>query len=494
MVILPTIDQPEQAGLIGAAWFDQKLRALLVSRLKALDFVGPDRTLMTALEAVGDEKFSYLVAEQKLNDPARKRLVQIQAVIAGKPGLEEYTGWLRVVEKASTLRQIGAALTVMQTEAVKADASPDKLIAHIVTTLANINARAQEEVGGMGKAVDEAAAVVEAWKAGDKYQAAVPTGFTALDRILGGLKRSHVATLAARPSRGKTQLALQIARNTAQRIKADKRDAVVVVFSAEMAKRELALRLAQCASGVSAEWLREGARPGGPKVTDAERKRFDDALEKLRDLDDTVRIIDTPAPTTAHMYRIVAAEAALHKDGVDLVVFDYLELAGDTGGRQANETNRIGVIMRGLKRIAKAFDCSVLNIAQLNREVEKRPDRFADLDDLRQSGDIEALSEQVMFIDWPEFYKSAANGWATPQVRSRGETLAEKGANCQVFVAKNRGGRARVGALMNFTPDITRFAELADAPDDKEPKTKPKPLPGKDMAAGEKADVKEKAA
>jgi len=454
--LIPKIEQPEQAGLIGGAWMDQKLRALLLARLKPSDFIGPDRVLVEALRGDEEGRFTYLIAESKLTDPARQRLTAIQAALAMKPNIREFDQWMQHVERESILRQMDVALDRMK-PLVKPGNDPVVAMSEVVMTFVKLNSRQSSELRDMGDAVDGALETIEQWERGEKYADSVPTGFGRLDRKLGGLSRGHICTLGARPARGKTQFALQVSRNAAHRIQAENRDAVVVIFSAEMTEDELALRLAQTTSGVSTEWMREGMRTDGTPLSDFDRKKFKDALRGLKGL--PIVIDPTSSPTTAHMYRQIAAQKALHKDGVDLVVFDYIELAGNTGGKNANETNRIGSIMRGLKQIAKDHNCAVLVLSQLNRNVDYRNSRMPELDDLRQSGDIEALSQQVLFIDWPDSYKTAA-GYPHHEVEQRAKYYAEQGGNISIMIAKNRNGRARVGHIMTFTPAITRFEEL----------------------------------
>lgn len=454
---IPKLEHPEQGGVIGAAWMSAKRRALMLSRVKPADFVGPDRVLAEALAGQGEgERFDYLVAESQLDDGARERLMAIQGALADVPDMRDFDRWLKVIEDTSILRQMHSSLGELR-ERITPDADPRQVMSSVVMSMVNINSRATSEVKRIDEAVDAALEIVEAWRQGDKFVNAVPTGFAKLDRSLGGLARRHICTLAARPGRGKTQESLQILRNVAHRIKVEHRDAVVIIFSAEMTEEELVLRLAQTTSGVSTEWVREGTRPDGTPLKDAERERYIKALNDMRGLP---FVIDpTASPTTVHMYRQVAAQRALHKDGVDLVVFDYLELAGDVGGRGANETTRVGIVMRGLKKVAKDHNCAVLVIAQLNRNVDKKDNRLPELDDLRQSGDIEALSQQVIFIDWPDSYKTA-DGELPRAVQKRSEFYAKYNGNAGFIIAKNRNGRSRTTIIMRFTPHITRFEEV----------------------------------
>jgi replicative DNA helicase len=468
---LPRVDLPHQAGVLGTAWMDTGKRALMLTRLKPGDFVGVDRELAERLWEAGDD-YTYLTVESSLSDNARKRVAEVQATL-DKPNTRDFMLWLSAIEKAAMTRAVVGTLQHAITT-IKPDTNPQEAITAIVTGLLAVSQRDSVNTKDVSEAVDKAKATVELWRAGEKYHDSVPTGFSNIDRRLGGMKRGHICTIAARPGRGKTQLALQVARNVALLACGQKRDAGVIIFSAEMTDEELLIRLAQCSSGISAQWLREGERPpvkkNAPfiKMKSEDYDAFQAELDRLKEqLHGRVIIDDTAAPSTEYMYQVVAAHAVLFKDGVDLVVFDYIELAGNSSGKNDNETVRVGRIMRGLKKVAKDHKCAVIALSQLSREIDKRADKFGDLPDLRQSGEIEALSNQVLFIDYPDSYRKKSalwNGYGNEQLKKRAEGYEKLGGNVAIYIAKNRNGRARVGPVLKFTPHITRFSE-AEKPD-----------------------------
>lgn len=463
---VPTIPYAEQGGIIGSAWMSNAadLRALASSQLKPEDFEGPDRVLFSFI-AGSKEKFNYLEIESRLTDSTRERLGAIQTVLqSGRPTRAEFMQWIATIKRKSATRQLRAKLIERIAELDKPTANPDTIGADAIKDVVSI----RDDLTGstlapISDGVSQAKQTTAEWRKGNKYLDSVPSGFLSIDRITGGFRRKHVVALAARPGMGKTQLALQIARNVALRAKAENRDSAIVVFSAEMGHEELVMRMAQCASGISAEWLEEGEKPDGAKVTDQERDEFDRHLDMLSPL--PIRVDEHANPTTSHMLYVVAGEMAQHKDGVELVIFDYLELAGDNAGKNGNETNRVGLIMRGLKRIAKVYNCPVMVLCQLSREVEKRSSREPELADLRQSGDIEALSNQVMFIYRPDYYRAnGGSGYVTKEVAKRALDLESHGGNCVINIAKNRNRKARKGAVVNWDGTITRFYEAADKP------------------------------
>lgn len=463
---IPRIDNPIQAVVIGTAWLGTAvdLRALALDRLDPEDFTGTDRELFRAL-AAGN---TYIEREAQMTEDGRKRLAAIQGVILGKPTLREFTHWLEQLKKASARRRL--ALKVEEwAKAAQTDKDPETLSADIIQDIIAIrDYSSQQAIVDIAEGVTAVRASLEQWKQGKKYVDSVPFYIEALDRVLGGVKRGHVVTLAARPGMGKTQLALQISMYLAKHNQAVGRQASVLWFSAEMTRDELVSRLAQCMSGVSAEWLEEGHKMTGRDVrgmpimhptTPADFEAFSTALDTIATL--PIRIDDSAGPSTQKMLYRARAESAQHAEGLDLVVFDYLELAGDDGNRGDNETNRIGRIMRGLKRLAKELKVPVMVIAQLSREVERRASRLPELSDLRSSGDIEALSNQVMFIYRPDYYKRGTE-YMDKSIRQFAETFADRGGNCAISIAKNRNRKANTMVVMQFDAEITRFSESKD--------------------------------
>lgn len=461
---VPTIPNQVQGGIIAAAWFDDELRAIACKRLKADNFIGEDRLLFSLM---GLPNFSYLVTEDKLTESARRRIAETQAVIAGKPSKVEYNEWCDIVQRDYAARTLSAKF-IEAAAALQPGCDPDKIATEVINSIIAVREeRDDQPVVGSATAVQEAKGMLDQWQAGVKYLDGISTGFSNLDRQLGGIPRKHVITLAARPGKGKTQLALQIAVNHARRIKAEQRDACIVFFSAEMSKEELMIRLAQSMSGIPSEWLEEKyLDPTTKRKPDsADYDKFKAALNDLAGLDRYFRIDEIGSPSTSHMMQVIAAESATHKDGVDLVVFDYLALAGNPSGKNDNETTRIGKIMRGAKGIAKRYNCAFLMLAQLSREIERRESREPELSDLMGATDIEALSNQVVFIYRPDYYRLPDGKYPNNTLRERAESLKNKHANTLIKIGKNRRRQSQVAVLMHFTPEITRFAEPLDVTD-----------------------------
>jgi replicative DNA helicase len=226
----------------------------------------------------------------------------------------------------------------------------------------------------------------------DKKQTrGIPTGYRDLDNMLAGFQRSDLIILAARPSMGKTALALNFAHNVAVSAKEP-----VLMFSLEMSKEQLVDRLLSMESGVDAWALRTG------NLTDTDFEKIGQAMGTLSEA--KMYIDDTPGITVSDMRTKARREA--HNQPLGLIVVDYLQLMSG-GGKFANEGNRvqeISEISRGLKGIARELNVPVLALSQLSRSVENRTPQIPQLADLRESGSIEQDADVVAFIYREEYY------------------------------------------------------------------------------------------
>ena len=233
-------------------------------------------------------------------------------------------------------------------------------------------------------------ALSEAWERLEhlqKNEAAlrgIPTGFAALDNLLAGFKKSDLIILAARPSYGKTSLALDIARNTAT-----KHGTPVGIFSLEMSSQQLVDRMLAAEAGVNSWNLRTGRLS-----KDDEYERLQRGIASLSDA--PIYIDDKPSSTVLSM-RSVARRLKSEKS-LGLVIIDYLQLiTPTTTGSNISIVQQVTEISRMLKAMARELDVPVLALSQLSRDIEKRRGRPR-LSDLRESGSIEQDADVVMFI------------------------------------------------------------------------------------------------
>ena len=254
----------------------------------------------------------------------------------------------------------------------------------------------------------------------------VTTGLIDLDRVTNGLQKSDLIYLAARPSMGKTALALNIAVNAAKSGK------IVMVFSLEMSKAQLSNRALSAESRVPATKITTG------DLSDAEINYLVDGLSQL---DKRPLYIDDTAGITVADMRAKLLQFK-QKRGLDLVVIDYVQLI--QGKRAENRVQEVSEISRSLKAMAKSFDVPILALSQLSRAVELRADKHPQLSDLRDSGSLEQDADIVMFLYRDEYYN---------RDDCENRRLAE------VNIAKNRNG-ATASIRLLFQREIVRFDNL----------------------------------
>ncbi len=259
----------------------------------------------------------------------------------------------------------------------------------------------------------------------------VPTGFYDLDRMTSGFQAGDLIVLAARPSMGKTALAINIAEHVALN-----EGLPVAVFSMEMGAAQLAIRVVGSIGRIDQSHLRTG------KLSDDEWPRLTEAIEKLR----TISLhIDETAGLTSGELRASARRLSRKCGKLGLIVVDYLQLMSGTSSDNENRATELGEISRGLKMLAKELQCPVIALSQLNRSVETRPDKRPMMSDLRESGAIEQDADIIMFIYRDDYYTKEA---------SKEPGVAE------IIIAKQRNGPTGVVKLAFLKP-ITKFESLA---------------------------------
>ncbi|HXF62873.1 MAG TPA: replicative DNA helicase [Caldilineaceae bacterium] len=257
----------------------------------------------------------------------------------------------------------------------------------------------------------------------------VPTGFTMLDRLLGGLQKSDLIILAGRPGMGKSSFALSIAQNAAIRY-----GARVAIFSLEMSNEQMVQRLLSMETGIDSHRLRLG---------DVHEDEWPILLEAANSLASTAIFIDdTPAASVIEVRTKARRLYAEH--GLDLIVIDYMQLmTGPSSGRNENRQQEISFISRSLKSLARELNVPVIALSQLSRAVEARSDKRPMLSDLRESGSIEQDADVVLFIYREDYYIEDSDR----------QNIAD------VLVAKHRHGSTGNVSLY-FRKELTQFRDL----------------------------------
>ena len=294
-----------------------------------------------------------------------------------------------IVQRAAIRRRLIEAAGQIAALAYKEEDDLDEVVDRAEQAVFSVSsARLSRSVVPLRSAVSDYYDRVEYLNQHRGQMIGLPTGFARIDAILGGLQRSDMIVLAARPSMGKTSLALTIAHTAARRF-----GQRVLVFSLEMSSEQVVERLMSAGAGIDSQHLRRG------EIADDEWGRFVATTGSLSEL--AVYIDDTPGISILEM-RTKARR--LHAEvGLDLIVVDYLQLMR-ADGRHENRQQEVSAISRGIKALARELNIPILAVSQLSRGVEARADRRPILSDLRESGSIEQDADVVLFIYRDELY------------------------------------------------------------------------------------------
>ncbi len=260
----------------------------------------------------------------------------------------------------------------------------------------------------------------------------IPTGFYEFDNMTTGLQKSDLIVLAARPSMGKTALALNIAQNVAIKAKVP-----VAIFSLEMSKQQLVQRMLCSEAEVDSQRIRTG---------NMQRKDWDKLANAMNEIAEAPIYIDDTAGCTLTDIRAKCRRLAMEEKGLGLVLIDYLQLMEGVG--KEDRIQQISAISRGLKGLARELDVPVIALSQLSRAVEQRKDRRPMLSDLRESGAIEQDADIVMFIYRDDYYNREEGDEAPKAMGKEGKS--------EIIIAKHRNGAVGSFELL-FQGSITKF-------------------------------------
>ena len=343
--------------------------------------------------------------------------------------------YAEIVRERSILRKLISVSDEIATSAMSTKGKPVPLILdeaeQKIFNIGEEGQRMRQGFQSMGNLVVQLLDRVEEMSQNPNDITGVPTGFFDLDRMTSGMQAGDLIVLAARPSMGKTALAINIAENVAL-----KEGLPVAVFSMEMGASQLAIRIVGSIGRIDQTRLRTG------KLLDEEWPRLTEAVERLRNV--SLSIDETPGLTPSEL-RANARRLARSCGKLGLVVVDYLQLmTGSSGSDGDNRATELGEISRGLKMLAKELQCPVIALSQLNRGVEQRTDKRPMMSDLRESGAIEQDADVIMFIYRDDYYNKDSK---------------EPGV-AEIIIGKQRNGPTGTVKL-TFLKPITKFESYA---------------------------------
>ncbi|MES2942125.1 MAG: replicative DNA helicase [Pseudomonadota bacterium] len=361
-------------------------------------------------------------------------LVYLNALAQYVPSAANIRRYAEIVRERSVLRQLATIGSNISTSAFSTEGkSVDELIDAAERAVFTIGDNSSFKPGftDFNSLVVQVLDGITTRAENDEDITGLPTGFADLDRMTAGFQPGDLVVLAARPSMGKTSLAVNIAEHVALH-----QGLPVAIFSMEMGAAQLTLRIIGSIGRIDQGHLRTG------KLTDEEWPRLTEAVEKLRNAH--IHIDETPALSIAQIR--ASARRLLRKSGkLGLIVVDYIQLMSISSGMsEENRATAIGEITRGLKSLAKELQCPVIALSQLSRNVESRADKRPMMSDLRESGAIEQDADTILFIYRDDYYN--------PNSKEQG--IAE------IIVSKQRNGPTG-SVKMSFLKALTKFESVA---------------------------------
>jgi len=308
-------------------------------------------------------------------------LIECMSAVTAPSGFAYYA---KIVKERSTLRKLYSITTNVSVKSGNAESSPEDLIEYINQSLAEMYTVKTKDTLTSQEAVDIVMEGVHKKMLNPTDVTGVTTGFPSLDNILSGIHKTDLVILAARPARGKSAFALQLAKNVSLYGKTP-----VMFFSLEMGTEQLVQRLVASESKVSISALSTG------RIDENEKIALEIASKTIGFL--PVFFNDKVGLKLKDIRRQIKAHNHRHKDPIGMIIIDYLQLMAIGSSGRDNMVQVVTEISRGLKMIAKEFNCCVLALSQLSRDVEKRGGK-PKLSDLRDSGSLEQDADIVMFI------------------------------------------------------------------------------------------------
>ena len=392
--------------------------------------------------------FERMIALSERNDPID--LVTLKAELQRSGELDEIGGpayiaslsdgvprsanvehYARIVKEKSTLRSLIHSANRILAEAYQAEDDPDVILDGAEKAIFEIaEDRIREGFVPLRDLVQSSFQTIEKLQEQRNAVTGVPSGFIDLDEMTAGFQPSDMIILAARPSMGKTSLAVNMAQNAARTGK------TVGIFSLEMSKEQLFLRMITSEAMIDAHRFRTG------HLTEKDYGRLSHALGTLAE--QSVFIDDSPGIGILEMRAKCRRLASQHS--LDMLIIDYIQLMQGRG-RFESRQQELTSISRSVKILAKELNVPIIALSQLSRAPESRTDHRPQLSDLRESGALEQDADLVMFIYRAEVY-------------DKEETKPEDQGIAEVIIGKHRNGP--IGSVkLTFLNQFTRFENFA---------------------------------
>ena len=430
---LPSSTESERL-ILGAILLDNQLISQAIEKLSAEDFYSPlHRRIfkaMTALFERSERIDPILIGEELKKDGAIESIggvASITNLTYGLPHFSDIFDYCKVVKDKSIVRNLIKVCNQITSEALAEEDDAKNVLDNAERMIfALADERTRQGFTHIQPIAENVLAKVQEFAKRESHAlTGLSTGFRDLDEKTSGMQKTDLIIVAARPSMGKTALCLTLAQNAATLEKA-----VVAVFSLEMSKEQLVMRMLSSEARVDAHRFRTGY------LTRDEWGRLAEAIGTLSNA--KIFIDDTPGISVLEM-RAKVRRLATEQKKLDLIVVDYLQLMSG-GKRSESRQQEVSQISRELKALAKELQVPVVALSQLSRAPEARNPPRPMMSDLRESGSIEQDADVVAFIYREDYYKPSE----------------ENAGVAELLIAKQRNGPTGTIKLA-FLREFTRF-------------------------------------
>ena len=439
---LPPQNLEAEQSILGGILLDNQALNSVLEILTHKDFYNEShRKIFAAIVELSDrnEPSDLITLSNILKD--KKQLDQVggmaylASLVDNVPSAANIAYYAKIVKEKAILRHLIGTATEILTKSYDTGADVDEVLDEAEHAIFEISEnKIRPAFYPIKNIIKDSFKTIEKLYERKDLITGVPTGFEKIDDLTSGLQKSELIIVAGRPSMGKTAFALNIAQHAAMEAGIH-----VAIFSLEMSKEQLALRMLSSEARVDSQRLRKGflGETDWPKLTTAAGRLSEAPLF----------IDDTPAITVLEMK--AKARRLKAESGLGLIILDYLQLMR-SGSYKDSREQEISEISRSLKALAKELNVPIIALSQLNRKVEDRTNRRPQMADLRESGAIEQDADVIAFIYRDEVY-------------NKSDDNPEKGL-AEVIIGKQRNGPTGMAKLA-FLEKYTCFENLARAED-----------------------------
>lgn len=454
---MPPQNIEAEESLLGALLIDKNAMVKIADQLHAEDFYKPSYGQI--YEAMIDlyakqEPIDLLSLSNRLQDKGILEKIGGRAFLSGLvsrvPSSAHIKHYADIIQKKSTLRRLGSAAAEITELAYNETEELDKVLDQAEQSIFGVSQKyLKQNFSPVRDVLNEAFERIDMLHREKGKTRGVPSGFKDLDDLLAGFQKSDLIILAARPSVGKTTLAMDFARNIAVNSKIP-----VGIFSLEMSKEQLVDRLLCSEAGIDLWRMRTGKLSDRPDSDD-----FPRLGHAMGVLSEAPIYIDDNA--SANIMEIRTKARRLQTEhGLGLLIIDYLQLMEGRSRKEENRVQEISEISRALKQIARELNIPVIALSQLSRAVEQSKPAIPKLSHLRESGSIEQDADIVMFI----YRKAADRNYRPEELTDEDKRIGE------IHISKHRNGPTGIvkvffdGARVSFKNLEKRHMEIPAPP------------------------------